>query len=751
MKHQANDRYTCSSMDRGIRLRYLLNSLLLLLLFQATLAAEPLPLEMEFAPAEGDFIPEMADKLSFHAYVPGTPLETGSSDIGVVLRVRIPQDTDQGSTRNLIVQPRYLWHVTGWFKYEDRQQWKRVVVGRLLPPTADYYSTKDLVFEIEGQLAEKTPVYLHIKVNRSAKPVQASLVDRQEYLIEDVGFSRLIATLYGMTFVLALVNLIFYYFIREKPFLLYSIYVLLALNFVVWQEGWIGRLISFEGTVWDERVVHLFAVLPMLAYFSFFRSYLGLNKKQWSGRFLIGVQVAIGILLFASLAESVALGTYVRHSWIGLSNGVLAIGALGVFVVTLAAWFRGNRLAVYLFVANFVLVTATLMRIYDAFTLGTDSYWLNHAIEVALAVDAILLSLAVANRTLSIRRERDEVKVDLERIDNAYKREQLLADFVRKAKALATDHESRSFSAKMDSLMYQSINRTIEARDVVLLSRDGTELKHRSIGEEKTLDRIYTGKNEKDLSQLLDICCRGEVVSGNLPGHSGLQEKFKYVLIPVRLREQVDYCVMLLVHHRQSLDQDFVYGLREFIEKAVHARLDAENISQLQHSAKFDDLTGVFNRASMEKHVSSLLELCSQKGRGLSLAFVDIDHFKMLNDNMGHDFGDDCLRMLCRTMREVLPVEAVIGRFGGDEFLVLLPGADYFHATELLARLNPGLQEQMTDSKISLSVSIGIAECLSGQDMPMAELLKLADLSLYAAKAAGRGCIGAKVDAGSKN
>lgn len=595
-------------------------------------------------------------------------------------------------------------------------------------------------------MEEGVPIYLHIQDNRSPKPVRVSLFERGEFLIKDVAFSRLIATVYGMTFVLALANLLFYYFIREKSFLLYSVYMLLSLNGMVWQEGWIGRLFTLEATVGADRALRIFAVLPMVAYYSFFRSYLGLSGKHWSGRFLIGTQAAVGALLIASLLESMMLGTYARPFWIGLSNGVMTLGALGVFIVTSVAWIRGNRLALYLFLANLVLVTATLMRIFDAFTFGADSYWLNHSFEVALAIDAVLLSLAVANRTLKIRRERDEVKVDLDRVDTAYKREQMLAEFVQNAKSLATDHVSRDFSENLDRLMYQSINRLIDAHEVVLLSKNGVEFTHRSIGEVKIIGLFTTKKPKLDLAQLLENCCREEITSGNLPDHPELQERYTYLLIPVRFREQMDYCVMLLVPQARSLDKDAAYGLRDFVEKAVHARMDAENMSKLQHSAKHDDLTGVFNRASMEMHVSGLLEQCSETGPGLSLAFVDIDHFKMLNDGMGHDFGDDCLRLLCRILQEILPVDAAIGRFGGDEFLVVLPGADYFHATELLARLNPGLQTQMADGDATLSVSIGIAECRSGQRIPLGHLMKRADLSLYAAKAAGRGCIGAKVD-----
>jgi diguanylate cyclase (GGDEF)-like protein len=662
--------------------------------------------------------------------------------------VRVPQGAGRDQQENLVVEPHYLWHVTGWFKYEDQQQWHSVVAGRLLPPTASYYSTKDLVFEIDGKLAENTPIYLYILDNRSAKPVQASLVERRQYLKEDVAFSRLIAMCYAMTFVLALVNLVFFFFIREKPFLLYSLYMLLMLNNLVWQEGWVGRLIVLEGTVWVERALHSFAVVPVVAYYSFFRSYLGLSAKTWSGRFFIGAQLASGLLLVASLVESIALHTYVRHFWISLSNGVVAVGALGVFVVTLACWIGGNRLAAYLFLANLVLISATLMRIYDAFTFGTDSHWLNHSLEVAVAVDAILLSLAVADRALSIRRERDKVKVDLQRMDNAYQREQMLSGFVREAKSLAGDLEGRGFADKLDRLMFQSINRIVDARDVLLLTKEDTEFKHRSIGEEPILALHFPKMLEQDLAELADRCFQGQVVSGTMTGDPDFQGRYNYLLIPVRFREPLNYCVMLLIRRTQSLDREMVAGLREFVEKAVHARMDAENMWELHHSATFDLLTGVYNRATMEMHITSALEQGGETGRGLSLAFADIDHFKVLNDSKGHDFGDDCLRLLCRTMREILPIDAVIGRFGGDEFLVLLPGADYLQASQHLAGLNRSLRERMSESDVSLTVSVGIAECLAGQKMSMTELLKNADRSLYAAKAAGRGQIGKKVEIG---
>ena len=523
--------------------------------------------------------------------------------------------------------------------------------------------------------------------------------------------------------------------------------MLSALMSMFWQEGWIVKLIPVQDSQWAQLGLSVFGPLSVLLFYQFYRSYLGLSARSRDGRLLIGFQVVYGTIILLRILDGFFFGARTFSFWTQISNGTLMVGALGLFALTLGYWIRGYRLAGYLFIANTILIGATLMRIYYAFNFSTGHFWLAHAFEVALALDAILLSLALADRTLSIKRERDKAKVDLERVDTAYKREQLLADFVRKSRALAAGSNSTDFMHELDQLMFSSVARIINVKGIVLLAREGKRTQQRSLGGGRIVSRLFFHLVENRQKQMLAACARGKIDMGELEDFPDKRERYSYLMIPVRVREHVDYCLVLLISRNQALDNDQIYGLREFVEKAVHARMDAENMEKLQRSARYDDLTGVFNRASMEMHVSRLLEQCAAGGRGLALAFVDLDHFKKLNDSMGHDFGDQCLKLLCRTMGELLPGEAVVGRFGGDEFLVLLPGADYFQATEVLARLNPALHEAKINGDISLSVSVGIAECLGGQKMSMAELLKRADVSLYAAKAAGRGCIGARAAA----
>ena len=720
---------------------------LCLYLLPGAVLAEQLALKMDFAQIEGEFTPDEADRLEFKPYQPGARLRFGGMGRGAVLRVHLPPEEGSFSGQhNLVIQPRYFTRVEGWFKY--REQWKKEVVGRLLPTVAEYYSTRDLVFELDDALLnKKAPIYLYVQDMGNRKSLVVSLVSRHSYLNSDVSFSRYIAVLYGMIFVLALINLVFYFFIRETPFLLYSIYMLSALVSMFWQEGWITKIVTLPDEQWAQLGLSIFAPLSVLLFYQFYRSYLGIGLATRGGKFLLGFQLAFGTVGLIRVVDGFFFAGQSFGYWSQIANSLLIVGALGLFVLTLTYWVRGHRLAGYLFIANSILIAATLMRIYYAFNIAAGGFWLAHAFEVALALDAILLSLALADRTLSIKRERDKARVELERVDTAYKREQLLAEFVRDSQALVANSSSEDFVRELDQLLFHSIQRILDIKGGVLLIRDGEQVWQRSFGEGMMLSRLVSRITEERRKGLLDACGRGEIDTGDLEHYPDRQGHFRYLMIPIKIREHMDYCMLLVIPHEQSMDKDLVYGLREFVEKAVHACMDAENMEQLQRSARYDDLTGVFNRASMEMHISHMLEQCADGGRGLALAFVDLDHFKGLNDSLGHDFGDECLKRLCRTMKELLPQEAVIGRFGGDEFLVLLPGADYFQATEVLARLNPALQASPGKEGVSLSVSVGIAECLSGKHMDMAELLKNADVSLYAAKAAGRGCIGARAAA----
>jgi diguanylate cyclase (GGDEF)-like protein len=158
----------------------------------------------------------------------------------------------------------------------------------------------------------------------------------------------------------------------------------------------------------------------------------------------------------------------------------------------------------------------------------------------------------------------------------------------------------------------------------------------------------------------------------------------------------------------------------------------------LRRTAELDALTGTLNRRSIDQWLTRQFASHSRE-RSLSLLFVDIDHFKRINDLYGHACGDHCLRMVAAALRTALRPQDVLGRYGGEEFIALLPECDVATARGAAERLRLAVEDceiEWQGNRLRLSVSIGVATRDPGEQA--AELLDRADRALYVAKRAGR-------------
>lgn len=154
---------------------------------------------------------------------------------------------------------------------------------------------------------------------------------------------------------------------------------------------------------------------------------------------------------------------------------------------------------------------------------------------------------------------------------------------------------------------------------------------------------------------------------------------------------------------------------------------------QSRTQASTDALTGLFNRRSLEQHIQSLQE----SGHGYAVAYGDLDRFKKLNDTHGHETGDRALRMFSRVLRESLRPSDIVGRWGGEEFVVLLPSLTAEQAATAIERVRERLAEVVSSgNNPHFTASFGIAHC--SQADQFAEVLALADAALLEAKEAGR-------------
>ncbi|MBK3773568.1 diguanylate cyclase [Azospirillum brasilense] len=161
--------------------------------------------------------------------------------------------------------------------------------------------------------------------------------------------------------------------------------------------------------------------------------------------------------------------------------------------------------------------------------------------------------------------------------------------------------------------------------------------------------------------------------------------------------------------------------------------------ADLDRIGTIDPLTGAYNRRAFMKHAERELARSQRSGAPLTLLLLDLDRFKRVNDTFGHLAGDALLRLFSETVTARLRRTDLFGRYGGEEFCVLLPDTDRTGAAALAEALRRDVSARplaFQDQEIAASVSIGIAACRSGEDLDTA--LAAADLALYRAKRNGR-------------
>lgn len=164
--------------------------------------------------------------------------------------------------------------------------------------------------------------------------------------------------------------------------------------------------------------------------------------------------------------------------------------------------------------------------------------------------------------------------------------------------------------------------------------------------------------------------------------------------------------------------------------------------AELERVATYDELTGILNRRAFVLRARPLIAAAAREAASFSFLLLDVDHFKTVNDTYGHDTGDKVLRDFARKIEGCLSSGDLFGRFGGEEFAVLLHRADEAASSGIAERLRLSVQNSIIDETVlPYTVSIGVITVHSDERVPLDTLYKLSDTALYMAKQQGRNCV----------
>ncbi|AVF05314.1 MULTISPECIES: PleD family two-component system response regulator [Devosia] len=181
--------------------------------------------------------------------------------------------------------------------------------------------------------------------------------------------------------------------------------------------------------------------------------------------------------------------------------------------------------------------------------------------------------------------------------------------------------------------------------------------------------------------------------------------------------------------------------VRTQIRRHRYAMELRESVNNTMALAVTDELTGLYNRRYFDRHLNVMLSKAQEQDRDIALMILDIDHFKAVNDNHGHDVGDAVLREFAARLRRNIRGVDLACRFGGEEFVVLMPDTDTGQAEAVAERVRQSMVEKPFEvgptRPLSVTVSAGVALKESQADTPET-LVKRADVALYRAKREGR-------------
>jgi diguanylate cyclase (GGDEF)-like protein len=214
--------------------------------------------------------------------------------------------------------------------------------------------------------------------------------------------------------------------------------------------------------------------------------------------------------------------------------------------------------------------------------------------------------------------------------------------------------------------------------------------------------------------------------------------------VPVVIRDQVIGLVALYNTGERTFTEDDAEVAEAFASQVAIAMDNSRRVEQMGKQAVTDELTSLFNRRAFILAGEKEVGRARRYQRPLALIFFDIDHFKGVNDSHGHLIGDHVLRVLTELVTKTTRATDIVCRYGGEEFIVLMPESDRDEAMAMAERLRQEISRMTVVTAVGtlfLTVSLGVAELRRDEDESLEGLIARADRAMYQAKAAGRNTV----------
>ena len=563
-------------------------------------------------------------------------------------------------------------------------------------------------------------------------------------LLREAGAGRvayrriaLASAVYAGLFMIALLALALYSAARERAFLALAGCAGVALLLVAASNGHLyavpllRMLAGWRGQgLWALGLLFCAAILQLLLRYADLRAG-GLAATRWFD---------LASLLLVALAALCLVDLHALAGWLQSAVTVACLGAAAAtLVVLLDAVQRRVPMAWPLLLLGVLTCVAALARAALSHGMLPDTLWTRVGYQLALPLTAAVLMIGLISRIGEYRDQRDRdhlARLDSERrMGREAARAELALALQTHLRALpAADIEWAAFRLLLEHLLPHV---PVQSAALVAYGYHGHDL------------LLVEPPTAKPAVQN-DIVTRSLALRRLAQAGVPLQQPRSLQALPVMEAVQPlairapGWGVLLLQRGgSEGFSTEELALAGEFARLAVLHADEALAAFQLRCSAELDALTGTFNRRSIDQWLTRAFLDAHRQQQPLSVLFIDVDHFKAINDRLGHPGGDHCLREVARTLRGALDDGDLLGRYGGEEFVVLLPGRGAAQAREIGEQLRAAVARGRIEYEghaEQLTVSVGVASRLERESTPAATVER-ADKALYAAKRGGRNCV----------